>query len=134
MTQSVLAVSLLSSLAVLGTTTFILMRQQLYLRRDRPKLSEQVVVTNIATTLIVFLGMATTYGLLGITNVCIGLALFPPAVVREWAASVPGDIGVSHHLILSAFVASLGVCLGALGASFEHQQYFRHIALVDEEI
>jgi hypothetical protein len=34
---------------------------------------------------------------------------------------------------MCGFVATLGVVLGALGASFESENYFRHVVLVDEE-
>jgi len=36
--------------------------------------------------------------------------------------------------VLSAFVASLGLLIGAFGASFEDQYYFRHVTHVDEEL
>ena len=35
---------------------------------------------------------------------------------------------------MSAFVASVAILIGALGASFEEQHYFRHVIFVDEEI
>jgi hypothetical protein len=34
---------------------------------------------------------------------------------------------------MAGFIASLGIAIGALGASFEEHQYFRHIAFIDEE-
>jgi hypothetical protein len=38
------------------------------------------------------------------------------------------------NVILAAVVATLGLLIGAFGASFEQQHFFRHVAHVDEEI
>jgi hypothetical protein len=54
--------------------------------------------------------------------------------VQNWAASEANPIGADDYAVFVAFVASLGLLIGALGASFESQDYFRHITYVDEEI
>ena len=36
--------------------------------------------------------------------------------------------------MLSAVVAAFGLAIGALGAAFEDQSYFRHVIFVDEEL
>ncbi|MCB0060021.1 MAG: hypothetical protein KDE45_23445, partial [Caldilineaceae bacterium] len=41
---------------------------------------------------------------------------------------------LDEYLLLSALVAALAICTGALGASIENSHYFRHITFVDEEI
>jgi hypothetical protein len=61
-------------------------------------------------------------------------ALFPDQLVESWAASLAGQIGWQNYVCLAELVASLGILIGALGASFEGQDYFRHIAYVDEEL
>ena len=50
---------------------------------------------------------------------------------RDDHARLDGLVGA--RLVLAAFVASLGLVIGALGASFEEEHYIRHIAFVDEE-
>jgi hypothetical protein len=50
-----------------------------------------------------------------------------------WAASLNGEIQAVHYVVLAAFVASLGLLIGALGASFEQHYYFRHVTYIDEE-
>ena len=60
-TQSVTSISILSTLAIGLTTAYILVRQKLFVRRERTLLSEQNVVTNIATFSIVLFGMVSTY-------------------------------------------------------------------------
>ena len=55
------------------------------------------------------------------------------AARRRPAASLHAPLGWTHFLSLAGFIASLGIIIGALGASFEAQVYFRHVAFVDEE-
>ena len=50
-----------------------------------------------------------------------------------WAASLGRPVGHDEVLAFAGFVAALGILVGALGASFEDQTYFRHVAYVDEE-
>lgn len=83
--------------------------------------------------LVMLCGMLTTYGLLFTGAFLLGIGVFHRQVVTGWAASLPGALHLGHYVLLAAFVASLGLLIGALGASFEEQHYFRHIAYVDEE-
>jgi hypothetical protein len=133
MTEPVLLCVGLSVLALLTTTAYVLFRQQLMLRREGPRLSEQVVVKNVSSLSIVLAGMLTMYLLLFGLTLVLGLALYPDRLVATWAASVRGEIAVGHYLRLAALIASLGLLIGALGASFEEQTYFRHVIYVDEE-
>jgi hypothetical protein len=133
MSQSTNLVIGLSLCTLLLTSVYILKRQQLLMRREGGRLSEQTVVTNVAITAVVLLGMLTTYGLLFIGTLICRLLLFRHQVVAGWVVSLDDDIQVVHYVILAAFVAPLGLLIGALGASFEQHYYFRHITYIDEE-
>lgn len=132
-TQNPIVVTLLSLLAVLLTTIYILIRQRLFVRRERRLLSEQNVVTNLATFSIVLSGMISTYCFLFATSLVIGLFLFDSRLVAHWTNSA-ATMAMGSYLMLSGFIASLGIFIGSLGASFEQHQYFRHITFVDEEV
>lgn len=131
--QSVSSVTLLSLCAILATTIYILIRQKLLVRRERRALSEQNVVTNTATFSIVLAGMLSTYAFLFFATTFLGMTLFDSKLVTHWTN---GDRPFSngHYLVLSGFIASLGIFIGSLGVSFEDQHYFRHITFVDEEV
>lgn len=133
MSQPPLFVLQFSLVALLGTSGFILKRQRVLLRRGRHRLTEQTVVTNVAMSVVVFLGMLTTYLLLFFLTLLLSYLLFSHTLVAGWAVSLQGKIAPYHYLVFSAFVASLGIVIGALAASFELPSYFRHIAYVDEE-
>ena len=133
MSQPPAFVAALSLAALVGTSAYLLRRQQLIGRRRTQRLSEQRVVSHVAITLAVFLGMATTYLLLFGVTLTLGQALFPHALVQGWAASLDGEITFAHYLTLAGFVGALGIVIGALGASFEEEHYVRHVAYVDEE-
>jgi hypothetical protein len=134
MNQSSLFVGCLSLGALAGTSLFVLKRQNLLLHRGRRRLTEQAVFANISTTAVVLWGMATTYLLLFGLAATLGHLLFPHHLVEEWAASLQRTPEWGDYFVLAGFVASLGILIGALGASFEGNQYFRHITFVDEEI
>ncbi|MCA9154766.1 MAG: hypothetical protein KDA38_08260 [Planctomycetales bacterium] len=132
--QPVWRVALLSIAAILGTTGYILVRQRLLVRFAPMYLSEQIVMTNVATLCIVLVGMLTTYfGLVGLAML-LSCLLFPTSLVNGWAASYENDVSRLAYLHFSSFAASLAILIGALGASFEQQYYFRHVTYVDEEI
>jgi hypothetical protein len=103
------------------------------MRRESRLLSEQTVITNVSVTTVILLGMLTTYGLLFVGALGLSAILFRHQLVVSWASSLEGAISVHHYLILAAFVASLGLLIGALGASFEQHYYFRHVTYIDEE-
>lgn len=112
------------------------MRQQLLIRRRR-EISEQTVVTSVAALGIVLFGMAVTWISLLMIGMSFGILLFRPALIAGWASSSgwsAGQIGLLAKLQMSCFSGSLGLLIGALGASFESQNYFRHVIFVDEEI
>ena len=133
MSQSLGRVSGLSCIALAITCVYILRRQRLLMRRDMTALSEQAVATNVSVIAVVCLGMLTTYGVLFLGALGFSAFFFQPALVAGWAASLDGDIATIHYLILAAFLASVGLLIGALGASFEQHYYFRHVTYIDEE-
>lgn len=133
MTQSPLVVTLLSLLALVLTSWFVVRRQRILTRRHHRGLTEQRALSEVSVVLSVWFGMLTTYLLLFLSTLAFSLILFQPSVVHEWTAALQGGPTVQHYLILAGFVAMLGLSIGALGASFEANEYFRHIALIDEE-
>ena len=124
----------LSIVAIVATTVYILVRQRLLVRRHRRRITEQNVVSNLTTVAIVLLGMAWTWLMLLAVTFAAALLLFSRSLVQTWITSVKGPFHTVDYLALAAFVASLGIIIGALGASFERQNYFRHITYVDEEL
>lgn len=133
MSQRPAFVVLLSLLTLCATTGYVLKRQRLLVRRGRRRLTEQTVVTNVSIALTVMLGLAVTYAALFLLTLLLARLLFPAHLIETWAASVEDGIGLRHYLVLAAFVAAMGILIGSLGASFEKESYFRHIAYVDEE-
>jgi len=120
--------------ALVGASLFLIKRQRLLLRYSRRRLTEQVVVTTIAISSVVILGMAFTYLMLFAMTLLLANGLFGNDLIAVWAASLQGRIGWQNYLTLGQLTASLGLVIGALGATFEGQEYFRHIAYVDEEL
>lgn len=131
--QSPATIAGLSLLVLGGTTVFILARQRLILRRTRAHVSEQAVVMNVSATLVVLLGLLTTYLALFALTFFIGLALFHPDLVARWAPATGGEKAVGARLVMAGLVSSLGLLIGSLGASFEGHAYVRHVIYADEE-
>lgn len=134
MSQTLSRMMVFSLIILIGTSAYILQRQKLLLRRSARRMSEQVVLTNTAITLVVCFGMATTYLLLLVLTLLVATLLFSEALVSGWAVSLGEPIRFGHYLALGQLTASLGILIGSLGASFEGQHYFRHITYVDEEL
>ncbi|MEL6178979.1 MAG: DUF2391 domain-containing protein [Myxococcota bacterium] len=133
MTQSLLSVTLLSLVALFGASAFIIQRQRLLAHRDPRGLSEQRVVSSISIVFAMLLGMATLYAWLFASTLVVAFLLFSPELIQGWAATIHQAPEVRHYIELAAFVASLGLIIGAMGASFEDEDYIRHVAFVDEE-
>jgi hypothetical protein len=131
MTQTVWHVVLLSAAALLGTSSYLVWRQHL-LSRLGHHLSEQSVVTTASISIGVFLGMCTTYGLLLLVTWVMAHGLFTRSVILNWVPNV-ATLTRAHYVSLAGFVGSVGITIGALGASFEQEDYFRHMAMLDEE-
>ena len=133
MSQPPLRVLVLALVVLLAATTYLLQRQRLLVLRGARPLTEQRVVTNVSVSLTVLLGLLITFGALFVLSLAASRFLYPPALVAEWAASLGGRIGPGHYAALAAFIASMSLVIGILGASFEDEHYIRHIAYVDEE-
>jgi len=122
----------LSSVSVLAPMVYVLVRQRLLVTRPSSRLTEQHVITNVTTVAVVFFGMLTTFLVLFGFAFALAHTLFSDRVIARWTEG--GASGVPPTLLLSATVASLGLVIGALGASFEHEHEFRHTLFVDEEV
>ncbi len=134
--QGIGNVSVLFLVTMLSTTIYVVLRQQLLVRRGTRR-SEQSVVTSVAAFGIVFVGMATTWMALFLVGVLLAHFLFPNELIATWASSTihtARQLNVFDRPYMAVFAASLSLLIGALGASFESQHYFRHIIFVDEEI
>lgn len=124
----------LAAAAILLTTVYVVFRQRLFVQREHLPISELSVVTNISTFLIVLVGMAATFVFLALVTFTVGNLFFAPRLISSWAATTSVAGNLSAYIKLATLVASVGMFIGALGASFESHQYFRHITFVDEEL
>lgn len=118
----------------LGTTTYVLQRQLLGLRRSGLRLIEHTVQSRVAMTVIIGIGMLAAYLLLFVTSFAVGALLFDDRLLSSWAPALSGGVTWGSRAALSGTVAAMGLVVGALGASFERQDHFRHVAEVDEEL
>ena len=131
--QPVWLVVLMSVGTLVGTSVYLVGRQHLLNRRHGRRRTEQRVVSNLTILLALAIGMATTYGVLYLTTLVLSFVLFDAEIRNAWAGSLGEPVAVHHVLVFSGFVAAFGLAVGALGASFEDETYFRHVAYVDEE-
>lgn len=120
--------SLLIALAF--TTLFVVTRQRLLTRRSRQRLTEQVVVTDLAIVLTIFGAMLTLALLLISLALGIIWVVPDPLSVRWTDIEV---LGWQRIVALAGTVTVIGLSIGALGASIEDQTTFRHVAFIDEE-
>ena len=134
MAQSPLAAALLSLLALGGTSAYVLSRQRLLVPVHGGRLTEQLAVMRIAVALGVLAGLMSTYLVLFSVSLAAAQLLFPAHLVTGWSGIAAVHRDWTHFVVLSAFVSALGVVIGALGASFENQNYLRHLALIDYEL
>lgn len=118
---------------LLGTSAYLIRRQRLVLGQVGQR-TEQGVVTEASVWMAVAIGMATTFAMLFALTLLIGVFLYPDALVSGWVTqSGPASV-VPLHVRLAILAASLGLLIGALGATFEAPSYLRHVAYVDEEV
>jgi len=132
-TRSGLLVAVLSVAVLLGTSAFILVRQKLLPRHPARPLSEQRATAATAATVIMLWGMLTVYSLLFAASLGFGLLIMGEELIRQWAPSLESGVSFGHYLTMAATSAALGSLIGALGASFEGSDYFRHVIFIDEE-
>ncbi|MGF1511350.1 MAG: hypothetical protein ACFB9M_17805 [Myxococcota bacterium] len=129
--QRLPSVFAMSATVWLGTSAFIIVRNDLFSIR-RMRRSEHSVQLQTSVTLLITLGMFTLYLSLFIVSFTVGQLLYARALLESWAPSI-GEVTWVHRVQVSGIVASLGLLVGALGATFEAQTYFRHVAKVDAE-
>lgn len=134
MSQNLTTVTGLFLFAMASTTGYVAHRQQLLLRRSGRELSEQIVTSNVSAAVIVLTGMFVMFLVLYVLTLVAAWFLFPYRVVEGWAASLHEVPKLGHYLRMAGTVGSLGIMIGALGASFEQHHYFRHVVFVDEEV
>lgn len=116
------------------TTAFVAVRQRLLIHKRSSLMSEQVVITNIAASMIVLLGLATTATALLSFNLLAGFLLYSPSLIAVWIAGDIHTVVTATYVQTALLVTTLGLLIGALGATFEDQHHFRHVVFVDEEI
>jgi hypothetical protein len=132
--QPAILLLLLAAATIGATTLYVLRKQRLMVRREHARLSELSVVTNVSTLSVVLAGMTAMFVFLWLATGAIAALFYRPAIVAHWVPRAGGLPLTALYGKLASFVASLGLVIGALGASFEQQHYFRHITFVDEEI
>ncbi|QDU62973.1 hypothetical protein Pan216_38470 [Planctomycetes bacterium Pan216] len=134
MGQHPVALGVITTSIVLGTTFYTFLRRRLYVPNPHGRRREQIVVTNVAAFAIVLTGMLTTFLLLAGLSLLLEMTFFQGTIVHDWTESPEGTITLRHYFRLSAFIASVGLVIGVLGGNFEGEHHYRHITFVDEEI
>lgn len=126
--------AVVSLVVLLATSAYLTRRQRLVLGQLGQR-TEQGVVTEVTVRVAVFAGMTTTFVALFVLTLILGSLLYPPAMVQGWVSSSGAGLPAEGvYLRVATLVATLGLVIGALGASFEHPSYLRHVAYVDEEV
>lgn len=132
--QAITKLAILLGIVLIVTTALVAVRQRLLLQRRRSLMREQIVIANVSAVVIVLIGLATTASALLAFNVSAGFFLYSPSLVASW---IDSDVGMAVSTVywqVALFVTTLGLFIGALGATFEEQHHFRHVVFVDEEI
>lgn len=122
-----------SVLAICATTFYVLRRQALMLKKRRG-LTEQIATTNLTTLAVISAGILTTYACLFLLTLLFSIAFFDASLVSSWSGVAPSEVSWAHYLLFAGFVSAAGIVIGAVGASFEGDHYFRHTVYVDEEV
>lgn len=134
--QSWASLASISLIILVSTTVFISLKQDLLLSRSGHH-REQIAVTRVCAIDIVMCGLALTWILMLVLALLAVNLLFSHELVSEWTslASSTGNAGTATlFLKMATFCASVGLLIGALGASFEEQNHFQHVIFVDEEL
>jgi len=121
----------LALLALVATVAFVITRQRLVLGRDE-LLAEQAVVTRVSVLGVVTIGLAVTFVLLTCMTLAMVWMLFPRELVDAWVTGPGPAVDDLIYLQLALLLSAIGLVVGALGASFEDQEFVRHVAYVDE--
>lgn len=135
LSQSWLGLAMISLTILVLTTSFIGSRQYLLLNRGNHH-REQIAVTRVSAIGIVLSGLALTWLCMFALALLTNTLLFPATLIAQWTGISGGvsTIGATSYLKMAGFCASLGLLIGALGASFEEQTHFQHVIFVDDEL
>lgn len=120
--------------AILITSAFVAVRQRLFAQRLTYRITEQTVITDLVAAIVVTLGMIATAAALLVFGLVIAWLFFSNELVAAWITSDVSQVDWRNHLQTNILVATLGILVGALGASFEDQHHFRHVVFVDGEL
>ena len=131
---NVLRLIMVLLMTIACTTTFVTIRQGLLVSRERYLVTEQSVITNVSSVLIVLFGLLTSALVLLMISQALCFALFTDELIAHWKGVAVEQIQWLDYLKTSLVVTIMGLWIGALGATFEDQHHFRHIVFVDEEI
>lgn len=134
MAQPVLTVQLFAASMVLATSVYIVRKQNLLMRSQGGLRTEQLAVSNATATLLVLLGMLVTYLLMVLLALIVGQLFFSQALLDQWTPAMTDAVNWSQRLSAAGFFASVSIVVGALGASFEGQQYVAHVVYAGEEL
>lgn len=118
---------------IVATTAYVVVRHGL-VRSAGGRATEQRVTTEVSAVLIVLLGLASTYLALLVITLAATTLVFDRALLARWVEHVVPAFGGEHVVVISAFVAAIGLTVGALGASLEDVVYFRYVTFVDEAL
>lgn len=116
--------------ALTGTTALVIIRQGLLVRSGR-RLTEQIALSNVSTILAVASGLLATFAVLFLAAF-LGSLVFFDGMGAKWVGVEALSFG--QRAVFAAFGAAVGIVAGALGASFEESEDFRHIARIDREL
>lgn len=128
--QSWPGILLMSFIVWLTTVSFLLVRSGTPRHRVARR-SEQRVVARVATVSGVAIGMLLTFILAATFSLGLEATLYPADLVAAWTGA---DFGVGPLLKVAAFVASVGLGVGALGASLDSPAFFKYAVVVSEEL
>jgi hypothetical protein len=115
----------LSSVSILATVVSVIAAHGLWERVPDPRVRDQVILFNFATTATVVIGILSLYLAL-FALVALGAGL---VISRDVLAGAVGhDVGLSEYVSLAWFVASFATIGGALGAALESGDAVRQAA------
>jgi hypothetical protein len=117
--------TVVSAGSIVATTIAILWAHGLWERAPDPRVREQVVLFNIATTATVLVGVLFLYAaLLVLILAGSGLVIAPGVMER----ALVSDVSAKDYAALAWFVASLATVGGGLGASLQSYEAVREAA------
>jgi hypothetical protein len=115
----------LSSVSILATVVSVIAAHGLWERVPDPRVRDQVILFNFATTATVVIGILSLYlALFALVASGAGLVISRDVL----AGAVGHDVGLSEYVSLAWFVASFATIGGALGAALESGDAVRQAA------